>query len=64
MATEKNPKLFDLRVVERNIAKGLITRDEYEAYLQSIDDSAERAEKIESEFVENVLNQDGADQAD
>ena len=49
MATEKNPKLFDLRVVERNIAKGLITRDEYEAYLQSIDDSAERAEKIEAD---------------
>ena len=64
MATEKNPKLFDLRVVERNIAKGIITRDEYETYLKSIDDSAARAVKIEAEFVENVLNQDGDDSAD
>ncbi len=56
--SDKNPKLFDIRIVERNIEKGLITRKEYEEYLKTMDDSAERAEKIEAEFVENVLTQD------
>lgn len=56
--SDKNPKLFDIRIVERNIEKGLITRKEYEEYLKAMDDSAERAEKIEAEFVENVLTQD------
>ena len=58
MAAEKNPKLFDLRVVERNIHKGLITREEYQAHLGALEDSEERSEPIRSEFVENVLDKD------
>lgn len=56
--SDKNPKLYDLRVVERNIQKGLITRKEYEEYLSKLDDSADKAEKMQAEFVENVLTQD------
>ncbi len=56
--SDKNPRLFDLRVVERNIQKGLITREEYNEYLAKLEDSSEQAEKIEAEFVENVLTQD------
>lgn len=36
----KNPRLFDRRVVERNIKKGLITRKDYEKYLKSLGDVA------------------------
>ncbi len=50
--------LFDSRIVERNIRKGLITREDYEKYLDSLDDSKENAEPIESEFEENVLEDD------
>jgi len=56
--SEKSAKLFDLRIVERNIQKGLVSRKEYEEYLAGLDDSADKAEKIEAEFVENVLAQD------
>jgi hypothetical protein len=34
----KNPRLFDRRVVERNIKKGLITRKDYEKHLKSLAD--------------------------
>jgi hypothetical protein len=36
----KNPRLFDRRVVERNIKKGLITRKDYEKHLKSLSDVA------------------------
>jgi hypothetical protein len=36
----KNPRLFDRRVVERNIKKGLITRKDYEKHLKALADVA------------------------
>lgn len=36
----KNKRLFDLRTLERNIKKGLITRKDYEKYLKSLPDVA------------------------
>ena len=39
----KNPRLFDVRTVERNIKKGLVTRKDYEKYLKSLGDAAEKA---------------------
>jgi hypothetical protein len=36
----KNIRLFDRRVVERNIKKGIITRKDYEKHLKSLDDKA------------------------
>jgi hypothetical protein len=34
----RNKRLFDIRTVERNIKKGLITRKDYEKYLKSLAD--------------------------
>jgi hypothetical protein len=34
----KNVRLFDRRVVERNIKKGLVTRKDYEKHLKSLED--------------------------
>jgi len=36
----KNPKLFDRRIVERNIKKGLITRKDYDKHLKALADVA------------------------
>ena len=36
-----NSNLFDERVVERNIANGLITRDDYEKHLAKLPDDAD-----------------------
>ena len=57
----KNARLFDRRVVERNIKKGLVTRKDYEKYLKSLDDSAGKIASPE-ERVEDVA--DAADDID
>lgn len=36
----KNARLFDRRVVERNIKKGLVTRKDYDKYLKALGDTA------------------------
>lgn len=36
----KNPRLFDRRVVERNIKKGLVTRKDYDKHLKALVDTA------------------------
>ena len=42
MATSgKNERVFDQRVVHRNITAGRVTREEYQAYLASLTDCAE-----------------------
>jgi hypothetical protein len=43
----KDPRLFDQRVVERNIKRGLVTRKEYERYLKSLPDAAEKVAPAE-----------------
>ena len=35
-----DPSLFDRRIVERNIKRGLITRKDYEKFLKAIPDAA------------------------
>ena len=37
-----DPRLFDLRNVERNIKRGLTTRKDYEKHLKSLPDSADK----------------------
>ena len=36
-------KKFDLRLVERHIEKGIISREEYEAYLKGLKDSQSKS---------------------
>ena len=36
----KDVRLFDLRTVERNIKRGLITRKDYERHLKSLPDAS------------------------
>ncbi len=53
-----NEQLFDVRILERNLQKGLITQEEYEKHLADLDDAEENAAVIEAEFVEGVLDED------
>lgn len=41
---------IDRRVVERYIKKGLLDEKEYARYLKSLDDMAEKAGSVETEF--------------
>jgi len=44
----KDVRLFDIRVVERNIKRGIITRKEYERFLKALGDAGEKAAPAES----------------
>jgi hypothetical protein len=57
--------LFDKRVVERNIAKGMVTREEYERLLGSLPDVADQAEVLQVQLGNDAADQDDlADQDD
>jgi hypothetical protein len=45
----KDVRLFDLRTVERNIKRGVITRKEYERFLKSLPDAGENVAPSEAE---------------
>lgn len=46
---------FDVRTLKRNLERGTISREAYDAYLASLPDASENAAPIEAEFVEGVL---------
>lgn len=50
--------MFDTRVVERNMRRGLITQKDYQEYLESLEDNEDNAAPIESEFEVGVLEDD------
>ena len=45
----KEARLFDIRTVERNIKRGLITRKDYERFLKSLADVAENVAPSQTE---------------
>jgi hypothetical protein len=47
MLKESKEKFYDLRMLERNIYKGLINPKEYKKYLQTLPDESENAEEID-----------------
>jgi hypothetical protein len=44
-----SPALFDRRIVERNIKRGLTTRKDYEKYLKSLADAADKVKSPDEE---------------
>lgn len=49
---------FDVRTIDGFLRRGRVTHEEYEEHLESLPDVSEKAEKMESEFVEGVLDSD------
>lgn len=49
---QKQPdeKLFDVRVVDRHIRRGVVTADTYAKYLDALPDDAEHAEPVKVQF--------------
>lgn len=45
----KDARLFDLRTVERNIKRGVITRKDYERYLKSLPDAGTNVAPAEAD---------------
>lgn len=54
-------RMFDKRVVERNIKRGKITRKQYEAWLASLEDCGELSVDTETVFVTRVPDEDEAE---
>ncbi len=46
---EKKPDLFDRRVLERNIKKGLVTRKDHERFLKALPDLADKVAPTETD---------------
>ncbi|GBD38508.1 hypothetical protein HRbin37_00759 [bacterium HR37] len=55
---EKADLLFDVRVVERNIQEGIITREEYEEYLRKLPDVSDKGCPLIIEDEENRETQE------
>ena len=46
----KEENLFDRRIVKKNIERGLITKEEYEAFLEQLEDSIDKAAVVQATF--------------
>lgn len=46
MAQDTNEKLFDTRIVERNLKKGLVPQKEYETYLKKLPDEKDNFDLV------------------
>lgn len=46
--SEFDERLFDLRVVEKNLRSGLISRKDYEKYLKSVEDDEDNALEVDT----------------
>ena len=63
MANQPDQKMFDQRVVARHIKRGLISADDKQKYLESLEDCAELASDCETVFSYRVES-DESDSAD
>jgi hypothetical protein len=57
----KNLRLYDKRIVERNIKKGLITRKDQEKFLKALPDAADKVIPPEERIDEGPDDDDGPD---
>lgn len=46
MAKEFDEKLYDRRVIEKNIRSGVISQKDHERFLKSLEDDEENAENV------------------
>ncbi len=56
-------KIYDVRILERNLAKGLLSREDYEKHLAELEDAEGNSVKLEAEFVEGVFDKDDSEAA-
>lgn len=49
-----NELKFDVRLLERNLAKGIVTEAEYQEFLKNLPDAAPNAENLEQSLAERL----------
>jgi len=59
-------RLLDIRTVERNIKAGKLSQDDYQKFLEGLEDCADEAEETETEMIlhmndEEEVEADGED---
>ena len=47
-------KLFDQRIVERNIKRGIVSREQYQEYIDSLEDCSDLVTDMETKFLRKV----------
>ena len=57
-------KLFDKRVVMRNIAKGVVSKEEYRKYLKTLGDLSDECEEIEVLMFDEDKEEEASEEAD
>lgn len=65
MRKDSTPRamLLDRRVVERNIRKGILTREEYDTFLRELGDASDNAEAVTARLgEEDPVDDDGSDE--
>jgi hypothetical protein len=45
---DTDPKIYDRRILERNLKSGTLDRKEYERYLKALDDDADNIKPVET----------------
>lgn len=63
----KDPSLFDRRIVERNIRRGVITRKDYNNFLKSLGDATDKvapADHLPADVEDDVEDDIEDDEAD
>lgn len=61
---QRSARLFDRRVVDRNIKKGLVTTKDYEKHLKALPDAAAKAAPIEQARIDDDDDDDIDDDDD
>lgn len=60
MAAPHDEKKFDVRVLEQRLRRGVITREEYEAYLAKLPDDAGNAVETTTRFADGFAARHGS----
>ncbi|NOY26633.1 MAG: hypothetical protein GXP62_12230 [Oligoflexia bacterium] len=55
---DKPEPVFDTRTVRRHITSGLLTEADYQAYLDGLEDCADKAETVTTRFVHTANTDD------
>ena len=49
--------LYDKRVVKRNIARKIVSKDDYDKSLDALEDCSELATEVETQFIRKVQSE-------
>ena len=60
----KEENLFDRRIVKKNIERGLVTQEEYEAFLGQLEDCIDRAAVVQATFNNSDQEEDSDSDSD